>query len=127
MNNFVFHNPTKLIFGKGAEHSIGAEARLLGSRVLLHYGGESVRKNGAHARVTQSLSEAGMSVVELSGVKPNPRLGLVREGIQLCREERIDLIVAVGGGSVIDSAKAIARLVLPMRVMYGTFSRKKQR
>lgn len=108
MNNFVFHNPTKLIFGQGTERLAGAEASRFGNRVLLHYGGDSVRRNGAYASVMQSLGEAGLTVAELSGVKPNPRLSLVREGIRLCREERIDVILAVGGGSVIDSAKAIA-------------------
>ena len=109
MNNFEFHSPTKFVFGKGAEAKTGALVRAFGGhRALLHYGGGSVRRNGVHDAVVASLKEAGVAFVELGGVQPNPRSGLVREGIALCRKEQIDLVLAVGGGSVIDSAKAIA-------------------
>jgi alcohol dehydrogenase len=108
MENFTFQNPTRILFGKGMEAQVGQEARHWGQKVLLHYGGESAKKMGLLQRVINSLNEAGVEYVELPGVKPNPRLTLVREGIQLCRHHKIDLILAVGGGSVIDSAKAIA-------------------
>ena len=108
MDNFTFINSTKILFGKGRETEVGAEASAYGSTVLLHYGGGSIKKTGLYDRVTASLTGAGLRIVELGGVKPNPRLSLVREGIRLCREQQVDLILAVGGGSVIDSAKAIS-------------------
>lgn len=108
MKNFTFKNQTKIIFGRGTESTTGKEARLLGSRALLHYGQGSVKKSGLLDRVKASMEKEGISITELPGVKPNPRLALVREGISLCREKKIDMILAVGGGSVIDSAKAIA-------------------
>ena len=108
MDNFTFQSPTKIIFGKGAEHQVGKEARSHGGKVLLHYGGGSIKRTGLYDRVVQSLNEAGVEVVELAGAQPNPRLSLVYEGIELCRKENIDLILAVGGGSTIDSSKAIA-------------------
>ncbi len=108
MENFTFQNPTRIIFGKDAETQVGQEAARYGTKVLLHYGGGSIKKSGLYQRVVASLNEAGVQFIELSGVKPNPRLSLVHEGIKLCREQGIQLILAVGGGSVIDSAKAIA-------------------
>jgi hypothetical protein len=112
MNNFVFQNPTKIIFGRGMEKSVGKETLAYSKNILLHYGGGSIKKTGLYDRVTESLKEAGIRWVELPGVKPNPRLSLVREGIKLCREEKLDFILAIGGGSAIDSAKAIAMGVL---------------
>lgn len=108
MRDFVFHNATRIVFGRGAESSVGEEMRKLGGKVLLHYGGGSIKKSGLYERVMSALSAAGLTVVELSGVQPNPRLSLVRRGIELCRSEGIEAVLAVGGGSVIDSAKAIA-------------------
>jgi len=108
MDNFVFHNPTKIIFGKGTESTVGVEAAAVSNKVLLHYGGRSIKKSGLYDRVVASLKAAGVAFVELGGVKPNPRLSLVRDGIAICRAEKVGLILAVGGGSVIDSAKAIA-------------------
>lgn len=108
MDNFIFQNTTKIIFGKGTEASVGQETKLYGKKVLLHYGGGSIKKSGLYDSVLKSLKEAGLEVVELSGVLPNPRLSLVKEGINLCRRENVDFILAVGGGSVIDSSKAIA-------------------
>lgn len=107
MENFVFANPTKIIFGKGAETRVGDELKAF-RKVLLHYGEGSIKRSGLYDRVAQALSAAGVDWVELGGVKPNPLLSLVYQGIQLCREEGVDLILAVGGGSAIDSAKAIA-------------------
>jgi alcohol dehydrogenase len=108
MENFIFQMPTKIIFGKDTESAVGAEAAEYSKRVLLHYGGGSIKRSGLFDRVMESLREAGLEVYELGGVKPNPRLELVREGIRMCREKEIGLVLAVGGGSVIDSAKGIA-------------------
>lgn len=107
MLNFNLHLPTKIIFGKGTEEQVGAEAALLGKKVLLHSGGKSAKASGLYDRVLGSLKAAGLEVYELPGVQPNPRLSLVRKGIELCREKGIDCIIAVGGGSTIDSSKAI--------------------
>jgi alcohol dehydrogenase YqhD (iron-dependent ADH family) len=108
MQNFEFLSPTRIIFGRGTETHVGVEAKKHTNRVLLHYGGGSIRKTGLYDRVVKSLHAAGVDFVELAGVQPNPRLSLVQTGIRLCREENINFILAVGGGSVIDSAKAIA-------------------
>lgn len=107
MENFVFNNPTKIIFGKGTENQVGNELKQY-KKVLLHYGTSSIKNSGLYDRVVNSLHEAGVEFIELPGVKPNPLLDLVYQGVQLCKENRIDFILAVGGGSVIDSAKAIA-------------------
>lgn len=109
MNNFNFYSPTYFEFGKGTEEKAGELVkRFGGSRVLLHYGGGSVKRSGLYDRVCESLKKEGISYVELGGVKPNPRSGLVYEGIELCRKEKVDFVLAVGGGSTIDSSKAIA-------------------
>ena len=109
MENFTFYSPTKFVFGKGMEKEAGKLVREFGgTKVLIHYGGGSVVRSGLLDRVKASLDEAGITYIELGGVKPNPRSGLVYEGIDLCRKENVDFILAVGGGSSIDSAKAIA-------------------
>lgn len=107
MDNFEFQNRTRIIFGKGTENQTGTEVRKYADKVLLHYGGSSIKEFGIYDRVTTSLKDAGVEFVELGGVKPNPRLDLVKEGIKICRDNDIRFILAVGGGSVIDSAKAI--------------------
>jgi alcohol dehydrogenase len=108
MDNFSYENSTKIIFGRGAEAQVGAEAKAYSSKVLIHYGGGSVKKSGLFDRVAASLTTAGIAFVELGGVAPNPRLALVHQGIELCRREKVGLVLAIGGGSTIDSAKAIA-------------------
>lgn len=109
MNDFQYYAPTKVLFGRGVENRVGEELAAWGaSRVLIHYGGGSAVKSGLIGRLKESLDRAGLSHVELGGVVPNPRLSLVREGIDLCRREKVDFLLPVGGGSVIDSAKAIA-------------------
>jgi len=108
MDNFIFRNPTRIYFGKGMENKTGEAVSGFSKNILLHYGGGSIKKSGLYDRVTASLKAAGVEWTELGGVKPNPRLSLVYEGINICREKEIDFILAVGGGSVIDSAKAIA-------------------
>lgn len=114
MENFNFYSPTEFVFGKDREQDTGLYVKKYGgTKVLLHYGGQSAIRSGLLDRVKQSLSEQSILYVELGGVKPNPRDTLVYEGIELCLKEDIDFLLAVGGGSVIDSAKAIA-----MGVMY---------
>jgi len=109
VENFVYYNPTKVIFGRDTENTVGEEMKKYGSKVLVHhYGEEFVKEFGLLDGVFSSLKNNGMEVYELNGVKPNPRLSLVREGIEMVREKGIDCILAIGGGSVIDSAKAIA-------------------
>ena len=109
MDNFHFYSPTYFVFGKDGENQTGSMVkRFGGSKVLIHYGGGSVVRSGLLDRVRASLKAEGISFIELGGVKPNPRSGLVYEGIELCRKENIDFILAVGGGSTIDSSKAIA-------------------
>ena len=109
MNDFSFYSPTKFVFGRGAEAKVGSLVRACGgTKVLLHFGGGSVKKNGVYDAVVKALESEGVGYVPLGGVQPNPRSGLVREGIALCRKESVDFMLAVGGGSVIDSAKAIA-------------------
>lgn len=107
MQNFVFHNPTKILFGKGTIPSIGPETVAFGKRVLLVYGSGSIKKNGIYRQVTESLHEAGADIVEHPGVQSNPLLSHVREGISLAREHHCQIVCAVGGGSVLDEAKAI--------------------
>lgn len=109
MENFAFYSPTQFVFGKDTESEAGKLVkRFGGSKVLLHYGGGSVVKSGLLDRVKKSLGDEGIAFVELGGVKPNPRSGLVYEGIDLCKKEGVDFVLAVGGGSTIDSSKAIA-------------------
>ncbi len=112
MLNFDFSNRTRLVFGRGAEAQVGEGIRPFAKKVLLHYGGGSIIRSGLYDRVVKSLSEAGIEWLELGGVAPNPRLSLVHEGVNICRRENVELILAVGGGSAIDSAKAIAIGVL---------------
>ncbi len=109
MENFKFYSPTCFVFGKDKEDEAGAYVKSFGgSKVLIHYGGGSVVRSGLLDRVKASLDKEGIAYCLLGGVKPNPRSGLVYEGIELCRKEEVDFILAVGGGSVIDSSKAIA-------------------
>lgn len=109
MDNFTFYSPTYFVFGKDQENEAGKYVkRFGGSKILIHYGGGSVIKSGLLDRVKASLDSEGLLYVELGGAMPNPRSGLVYEGIELCRKEGIDFVLAVGGGSAIDSAKAIA-------------------
>jgi alcohol dehydrogenase YqhD (iron-dependent ADH family) len=109
MEDFVHGSSTRVVFGRGTEREVGKEIkRAGGSKALLLYGQGSIKKSGLYAAVLEALQKAGITVVEMSGVVPNPRLSLARKGISLCRKESVDFILAVGGGSVIDTAKAIA-------------------
>jgi alcohol dehydrogenase YqhD (iron-dependent ADH family) len=108
MKNFEYYAPTKVIFGKDAEVQTGSLIQAQNcKKVLVHFGGSSAKKSGLLDRVFDSLTIAGIDYVSLGGVVPNPRLSKVYEGIELCKKEDVDFILAVGGGSVIDSAKAI--------------------
>ncbi len=108
MQNFIFENPTKIIFGKGQIPAIGKEVARFGKKALLVYGMNSIKKTGIYDQVTASLREANVAYVDFPGVKSNPVLSHVTQGIDLARREKADVVLAVGGGSVIDAAKAIA-------------------
>jgi len=108
MLNFTYYNPTRIIFGKDTITQVGEHVSQFAQKVLLHYGGGSIKRNGVYEQVISSLKRAHIDVIELSGVVPNPRLSKVVEGIEIVKKEKISFILAVGGGSVIDSAKAIA-------------------
>ena len=108
MNDFNYYAPTKVVFGKGAEQKVGNLIKEQNcKKVLIHYGSGSARRSGLLDRIEAIFDKEGITYVELGGVVPNPRLSLVYEGIALCKKENVDFILAVGGGSVIDSAKAI--------------------
>lgn len=109
MQNFKYYAPTQVVFGRDTEKQVAELVKKYGgTRVLLHYGGQSAVKSGLIAKVEKILSNAGIEYVKLGGVKPNPRLSMVRKGIEVCKAENIDFLLAVGGGSVIDSCKAIS-------------------
>ncbi len=108
MQNFLFQNSTRILFGARTHLQVGKEISRHTDKVLLHYGSGSIKKTGLYDQIVQSLNESQIEFIELAGVQPNPRLSMVRKGIELCREHKIGFILAVGGGSPIDSAKAIA-------------------
>jgi len=125
VQNFEYCNKTKIIFGKGTEERVGSEAAQYAKRVLLHHSGGSTVRSGLIDRVKDSLKKAGVEWVELTGVLPNPRLSLVRKGIEIAKKENLELILAVGGGSAIDSAKAIAAGAVNDCDVWDFFERKK--
>lgn len=108
MDNFTYWNPTKLIFGRGEVEKLAEEVKQYGRNVLLVYGGGSIKRNGLYDQVISILEKAGATVHELPGVEPNPRVATVNKGVAICKENDIDFLLAVGGGSVIDCTKAIA-------------------
>ena len=125
MKDFVFENPTKIIFGSGKIKQIGEEVRRFGKKALFVYGRESIKKNGIYDRVNLSLQKAGVAIVEFPGVKANPVLSHVLRGIELARHEEVDVVLAVGGGSVIDTAKTIAAGVKTDHDIWDFFTRKR--
>lgn len=126
MNNFTYYTPTKVIFGKDSETQVGSLLKEFhAKKVLLHYGGESAKRSGLLSRIEAILTETGMDYVSLGGVKPNPRLSLIYDGIDLCKKEGVDFILAIGGGSVIDSAKAIGYGVANKGDVWDFYSRKR--
>ena len=108
MNDFTFHNPVKLVFGKGQLLKLKEELPSYGKKVLVVYGGGSIKRNGLYDELMTLLNEIGMEVHELAGVEPNPRVSTARRGAEICKEQGIDILLAVGGGSVIDCTKLIA-------------------
>ncbi|MCR6629523.1 MAG: iron-containing alcohol dehydrogenase [Magnetospirillum sp.] len=110
MENFVFHNPVKVIFGKGQIASLGREIPK-GSRVLFAYGGGSIKANGVHAQVVAALTQAGLAFKEFAGIEPNPRYETLMKAVALARAEKLDFVLAVGGGSVVDGCKLVAAAI----------------
>lgn len=108
MDNFIYHNPTKLIFGKGQIDMLPEEVAAYGKKVLIVYGGGSIKRNGVYDQVIEKLQEIDAAIYELAGVEPNPRISTVRKGVEICKREGIEFLLAVGGGSTIDCTKAIA-------------------
>ena len=108
MNNFVYHIPTKVYFGENQLGHLGKELAKFGKRVLLTYGGGSIKRNGLYDKVIEELRNVKLEVFELSGIEPNPRIESVREGVKICKEQGIDVLLAVGGGSTIDATKFMA-------------------
>ncbi len=108
MENFTFLNPTKLIFGKGELEQLKIEVPCYGKKVLLVYGGGSIKRSGLYENVINLLTEIGAEIFELPGVEPNPRITTARKGVEICKHEGIEFLLAVGGGSVIDCTKLIA-------------------
>jgi len=125
MQNFEYCNKTKIIFGKDTENQAGSETAKYAKRVLLHHSGNSAVKSGLIDRIKASLKSAGVEYVELTGILPNPRLSLVKEGVNIVKKERLEFILAVGGGSAIDSAKAIAVGAVNDGDLWDFFERKK--
>ncbi len=125
MQNFVLHNQTKIIFGKNTIPTIGAETAALGKKILLVFGQKSIKDNGIFELVLNSLKTAGVSVIEHGGVKSNPVLSHVRDGIALAKNNQVEAVLAVGGGSVIDSAKAIAAGAVVNHDVWKFFTGKK--
>lgn len=108
MNNFQFSNPTKIYFGKGQVDKVGKEVSKYGKNVLLTYGGGSIKKFGLYSKVISLLEEKDVNIFELGGIESNPKLSSVKRGVEICRKNNIDFILAVGGGSTIDASKAIS-------------------
>jgi alcohol dehydrogenase YqhD (iron-dependent ADH family) len=125
MQNFEYCNKTKIIFGKDTENQAGNETTKYAKKILLHHSGKSAVKSGLIDKVKASLKNAGVEWVELTGVLPNPRLSLVKEGVNIVKKEKLEFILAVGGGSVIDSSKAIAVGAVNDGDLWDFFERKK--
>ena len=127
MYNFNYYTPTKVVFGKNTEYQFGELVKEQGcKKVLIHYGSGSVRRSGLLDKVKASLDDAEVDYIELGGAVPNPRLSLVYEGIELAKKEGVDFILAVGGGSAIDSAKAIGYGVANEGDVWDFYDRKRQ-
>ncbi|MGL5617113.1 MAG: iron-containing alcohol dehydrogenase [Sarcina sp.] len=108
MENFTVYNPTDIFFGKDVEEAVGEEIKKYGNKVLFHYGEGSIKESGLYSKMLEILNQAGIRLIELGGVEKNPKKALVDKGIEFCKKNNIDFILAIGGGSVVDSAKAIA-------------------
>ena len=99
-NDFIYDIPVRIYFGRDQLKHLGAELKKYGTRVLMTYGGGSIKKMGLYDRVVKEIKDAGLELHELSGIEPNPRIGSVRRGVQMCKEHHIDVLLAVGGGSI---------------------------
>ena len=108
MHNFVYDIPTRVYFGEGQIENLPKELAVFGKKVLLAYGGGSIKKIGLYDKIMSLLNDNGFEVFEVSGIEPNPRIETVRKGAELCKSESIDMVLAIGGGSTIDCAKVIA-------------------
>lgn len=108
INDFIYDIPVRIYFGRDQLKNLGAELKQYGTRVLMTYGGGSIKKTGLYDRVVKEIRDAGLELFELSGIEPNPRIDSVRKGAQLCKENHIDVLLAVGGGSTIDATKIMA-------------------
>lgn len=108
MNNFIYDIPVKVYFGENQLNNLGSELKKHGNRVLLTYGGGSIKRSGLYDQITDEIKKAGLELFELSGIEPNPRIDSVRDGAQLCKDKKIDVLLAVGGGSTIDATKFMA-------------------
>lgn len=108
MNSFIYDIPTKVYFGPNQLGNLGKELAAYGKKVLLCYGGGSIKKSGLYAQVAAQVKEAGLELFELSGIDPNPRVTSVRAGADICKREGVNVVLAVGGGSVLDCSKYIA-------------------
>ena len=108
LNDFIYDIPVRIYFGRDQLKHLGAELKKYGTRVLMTYGGGSIKKMGLYDRVVKEIKEAGLELFELSGIEPNPRIDSVRKGVQICKEQHIDVLLAVGGGSTIDATKIMA-------------------
>lgn len=126
MRNFIYQNSCKVIFGKDSHRKAGKELSEFGSRALLVYGGGSIKRSGLYDTLCDDLAAAGMTVFELGGVQPNPRLDKAREGAALCKQEKIDCVLAVGGGSVIDTAKAVGAGALMDEDIWCCYEKKRR-
>ena len=126
MDRFQFFAPSEVLFGKNVEAKVGEMCKKYGAhKVLVHFGGNSAKKSGLLDRVCASLAQAGLEYVLLGGVVPNPLLSKINEGVELCRAEGVDFILAVGGGSVIDSAKGIGYGLANEGDVWDYYERKK--
>ena len=125
MDNFFYHVPTEIYFGKGQISHLGERMAQLSKKVLLVYGGGSIKRIGLYDQVIAQLKGAGIEYVELSGVEPNPRITSVRRGVELCREHGLTAVLAVGGGSVIDSAKGIGYGLANAGEVWDFYARKR--
>lgn len=108
MNSFIYHIPTKIYFGENQLCHLGKELSKYGKHVLLTYGGGSIKRSGLYDAVMTEIKKSGLEVFELSGIDPNPRIDSVRQGVKICKEQKIDVLLAVGGGSTLDAAKWIS-------------------
>ena len=108
LNDFIYDIPVRIYFGRDQLKHLSAELKKYGTRVLMTYGGGSIKKMGLYDRVVTAIKDAGLELFELSGIEPNPRIESVRKGVQICKEQHIDVLLAVGGGSTIDATKIMA-------------------